>query len=39
MPYLGKAQKAARTALPIPVSVCNIYMCPDNGVTSNVYDF
>ena len=25
--------------LPIPISVCNIFMCSDNGVAASVWDF
>ena len=29
-PYLGMATVAARAALPIPTSVCSIFMCPNS---------
>ena len=31
LPYLVKATAAARTELPIPVSVCSMSVCPNNG--------
>ena len=30
--YLGKATAAARAALPIPVDVCSVIVCPNNGI-------
>ena len=38
-PYLGKATAATRAALPIPISVCSLVLCPDNGMASSVGDF
>ena len=29
-PYLGKATAAARAALPIPIGVCSVFVCPDS---------
>ena len=36
---LGKAIVATRAALPIPISVCSITMCPNNGMAGSVGDF
>ena len=30
---------AARAALPIPISVCNIFVCPNSGMGASVWDF
>ena len=30
---------AMRATLPIPVSVCSIFMCPNNSVAASVWDF
>ena len=37
LPGYGKA--AARAALPIPISVCSISACPNNGKAASVWDF
>ena len=37
-PYLGKAQQPQRAALPIPISVCSIFLCPNDGVAASVWD-
>ena len=29
----------ARAALPIPVSACGIFMCPNNGMAAGIWDF
>ena len=34
-----KGTAAARAALPIPASVCSIFMCPNNGMAASVWDF
>ena len=34
---LGTAAK--RAALPIPVSVCSIFVCPNNAMAGSVWDF
>ena len=36
---LGKATAAARAALPIPISVCSIFVCPSDGMNDSVWDF
>ena len=39
-PYLDEGTAAAkRAALPIPINVCSSFVCPDNGVAANVWDF
>ena len=30
---------AARASLPVPVSVCSIYECPNNGMVASVWGF
>ena len=37
LPRKGIADATA--ALPIPVSVCSIFMCPNDGVAASVWDF
>ena len=37
-PYLGEAAAAARAALPVPTSVCSIFLCPNSGMTASVWD-
>ena len=37
LPELGTA--AARAALPIPISVCSVFLCPDIGMAVSVWDF
>ena len=37
-PTLGKGTAAARAALPIPISVCSIFVCPNNGMAASVRD-
>ena len=39
LPYLGKATTAARTVLPIPTSMCRMFMCLNNGIAVSVRDF
>ena len=36
---MGKATAATRSALPIPASVCRIFVGPNNGMAPNVWDF
>ena len=36
---LGKATAATIAVLPIPISVCSITMCPNNGLAASVWDF
>ena len=40
-PYLSKATAAERLAAPLPfyVSVCSIFVRPDNGMAASVRDF
>ena len=38
-PYLGRAQQAARAAIPIPIDECCISVCPDSGMAVSVWDF
>ena len=38
-PYLGKVTAAARAALPISISVRSIFVCPNNGMATSVWDF
>ena len=38
-PNLGKATAAARAALPIPISMCSIFVCPNNGMAASAWDF
>ena len=38
-PYLDKDTAAARAALPIPASVCSIFVCSDNDMAANVWVF
>ena len=35
----GYGTAAARAALPIPTSVCNVFMCPNNGTAASVWEF
>ena len=35
----GQGTAATRAALPIPVSVCSIFMCPNNGMADSIGDF
>ena len=35
----GSVTAAARAELPIPISVCSIFLCPDNGMAARVWDF
>ena len=37
-PTLGKGAAAARAALPIPISVCSSFVCPNNGMAASVWD-
>ena len=37
-PYLDKATAAARAALPIPISVWSIFVCPNNDMAASVRD-
>ena len=37
--FLGKATAAARAALPVPVSVCSIFVCPNIFRMACVWDF
>ena len=37
-PYLRKTTAAARAAILIPIRVCSISVCPDNGLTASVWD-
>ena len=34
--YLGTATAATRATLPIPTSVCSIFMCPNSGMAVGV---
>jgi len=36
--YMGKATAADRAALPIPTSVCSVFVCPNNGMAASVRD-
>ena len=36
---LGKATAATTAVLPIPISVCSITVCPNNGMAASVWDF
>ena len=36
---IGQGTAAARAALPIPISACSIFLCPDNGMAASVWDF
>ena len=36
---LWQGAAAARAALPIPISVCSIFVCPNNGMATSVLDF
>ena len=39
-PYLGRAlQPQQQRHIPIPVSVCSIFVCPNNGVAASLNDF
>ena len=39
-PYLGKPQQPQEQHyIPIPISVCSIFLCPNNGVAANVWHF
>ena len=38
LPYLGKAAAAVRAELPIPISVCGIFMHPNIGMVANAQD-
>ena len=38
-PGLVKATAAARAALPIPTSVCSIFVCSNNRMAASVWDF
>ena len=38
-PYLRKITAAARAALPIPISVSSIFVCPNNSMAASVWDF
>ena len=39
-PYQGKLDTAATsTALPIPIGVCSMFMCSNNGMAARVWDF
>ena len=38
-PLNGYRTAAARAALAIPTSVGNVFMCPNDGTTANVWDF
>ena len=33
------AKAVTRTVLPIPKSVCSIYVCPNNGMAGSAWDF
>ena len=35
----GQGTAAARAALPSPIRVCSIFVCPDNGMAACVPDF
>ena len=35
---LSCVQTMAWSALPIPVSVCSVFLCPDNGMVASVWD-
>ena len=37
-PDLGKATAAARAALPIPNSVCGVFMCANKSMVVNAWD-
>ena len=39
LPYLSKAQQPQGAALPIPISGCSIFLCPNNGMAASVRDF
>ena len=39
LPHLSKATAATKAALPIPISVCSISACPNNGMAASVWDF
>ena len=30
---------STNATLPIPISVCSIFVCPDNGMDASVWDF
>ena len=38
-PYLAKAHQPQGAALPIPISVCSVFVCPNNGMVARVWDF
>ena len=33
-----KTSAAARAALPVPTSVCSVFVCPNNGMAASVRD-
>ena len=35
----GQGTVATRAVLPTPVSVCSIFMCPNNGTAGIAWDF
>ena len=39
VPFPGKGTAAVRAALPIPVSVCCLFIRPDNVMAASVWDF
>ena len=39
VPLPGKGTVAVRAALPVPISVCCIFMCPNNVMAASVWDF
>ena len=38
-PYLDKATTPASAALPVPTSVCSIFVCSNSGMAANICDF
>ena len=39
LPYLSKARQPQGAAIPIPIGVCSIFLCPNNGMAASVWDF
>ena len=35
----GYCTAAARAALPIPMGMCSIFVCPNNGIDASVWEF